>query len=483
MIRRLFLFIFLSFIALPIFAEDMSGAVDVVSTNSLNQNTSFLSTGDTIKKLEAHRIELNSTIQLEQSRILDEVKERNLIQDTLSDIDTLLKEWSQLNLRKIELSLAQDPSGAKSDFEKISKDLEAKQALLANKIIILSQALDVWPFSSNTPFIDLQRELPTLRKLAHKNIADSNVSIALAEKKHDDFVQSKKKELEAVNVELERLKQVRNIQLSRTAQQIGWYLFAFIFLYIFKVASRSLMKRVSKDFSKSHKEALELAHRWVFNILFVLAFLVIFAAEFVSLLPFVAIIGTAIGLALRDAIYSFIGWFAVGSESGYQEGDFIEFEGTQGRVYKITPVITNIEEYGNQWFTGKIISFPNKTIFEKNIKNWSRGSDFSLMSLEFLLTHTSNIEKAKEMLMKVVYQKDISLYYQFRREIAVFKNTFGYSDDDLKPQIHVMVEPRGIMMRVRVLVHVRDKLTEQARIMESFTQLVQKESDIAFRQV
>ncbi len=105
------------------------------------------------------------------------------------------------------------------------------------------------------------------------------------------------------------------------------------------------------------------------------------------------------------------------------------------------------------------------------------------MSLEFLLTHTSNIEKAKEMLMKVVYQKDISLYYQFRREIAVFKNTFGYSDDDLKPQIHVMVEPRGIMMRVRVLVHVRDKLTEQARIMESFTQLVQKESDIAFRQV
>lgn len=39
------------------------------------------------------------------------------------------------------------------------------------------------------------------------------------------------------------------------------------------------------------------------------------------------------------------------------------------------------------------------------------------------------------------------------------------------------------MLRIRVLVHVRDKLAEQARIMESFTQLVQKESDIAFRQV
>lgn len=64
------------------------------------------------------------------------------------------------------------------------------------------------------------------------------------------------------------------------------------------------------------------------------------------------------------------------------------------------------------------------------------------MSLEFLMTHTSNTEKAKEILMKVVYKKDLSLYYQFRKEILVFKNTFGYSDDDLKPQIHVMVEPR-----------------------------------------
>lgn len=41
----------------------------------------------------------------------------------------------------------------------------------------------------------------------------------------------------------------------------------------------------------------------------------LFAAELLSFLPFVAILGTAVGLALRDVIYSFIGWFAVGSNS------------------------------------------------------------------------------------------------------------------------------------------------------------------------
>ncbi|MCB9807337.1 mechanosensitive ion channel family protein [Candidatus Peribacteria bacterium] len=49
-----------------------------------------------------------------------------------------------------------------------------------------------------------------------------------------------------------------------------------------------------------------------------------------------------------------------------------------------------------------MISFPNKTIFEKNIKNWSHGSDFLLMSLDFLLDYGSDIERAKEVLMEVV---------------------------------------------------------------------------------
>ncbi len=46
-----------------------------------------------------------------------------------------------------------------------------------------------------------------------------------------------------------------------------------------------------------------------------------------------------------------------------------------------------------------------------------------------------------------------------------------------------MSDPRGIVLRVRILVHVQDKLTEQSRIMEDFSILVQKESDVAFRTV
>jgi small-conductance mechanosensitive channel len=152
-------------------------------------------------------------------------------------------------------------------------------------------------------------------------------------------------------------------------------------------------------------------------------------------------------------------------------------------VYHITPLLTSIEEYASQGFTGKIVSFPNKTIFEKNVKNWSRGSDFSLMTLDFLLTHQSDINSAKKLLLDVVCEKEKILYETLRRDLNTFKATYKYMDSDLEPQIHVVSDPRGIILRVRVLVHVQDKLSEQSRIMEDFSTAVQKETAIAFRTV
>lgn len=117
------------------------------------------------------------------------------------------------------------------------------------------------------------------------------------------------------------------------------------------------------------------------------------------------------------------------------------------------------------------------------MKNWSRGSDFSLMTLDFLLTHQSDIERAKKLLLDVVCAKANNLYEQSRQELGTFKSTYKYTDKDLEPQVHIVSDPRGIILRVRVLVHVQDKLSEQSRIMEDFSTAVQKESSIAFRTV
>ena len=165
----------------------------------------------------------------------------------------------------------------------------------------------------------VQRQFSIMKKLASSKILGYDAAIAEAEKNRSNVLSIKQKELSNTTSEIERLYRVKNNQLLEIFRRISYYLAIFIGLYLVKIISKKILYRVERDFSKSHQQAIHMVHKWIFGILFVATFLVLFLAEFVSLLPFLAIIGTAIGLALRDVIYSFIAWFAVGSNSGYQE--------------------------------------------------------------------------------------------------------------------------------------------------------------------
>lgn len=324
-----------------------------------------------------------------------------------------------------------------------------------------------------------QKQLEILSIMSIEKQRPLNENDEIAEQKREDFLKKKQAELDEINLDIERLQELRSHQIGNTIQQFSWYLLVFIFIYFLRVVSRSFLSRFARWFSKSHREVLFSIHKWSFYILFFAALLMIFSAEFISFLPFIAILTTAVGFSLREVVSSFIWWFVIEADSGYQPGDLIELDTMTGRVKSITPLLTTIEEYGLQWFTGKIISFPNKTIFEKSIKNWSHGSDFLMLSNDFLLTYESDIAAAKELLMEVVGYNALPQYYSSRKEINLFKSIYNFTDADLKPQIHVLTDDKGIILRVRNLVHMKDRFAEQSRIAETFISRVQQSKNIA----
>lgn len=328
-----------------------------------------------------------------------------------------------------------------------------------------------------------QRQLELLSAISTEKQRFIDEDDEVAEQKRMNFINKKNEELEAINFEIDHLQELRSHQITQTIQQISWYLLVFLFIYLLRVISRSFLSRFAGWFSKSHREVLFIIHKWFFYILFLAALLIIFSTEFISFLPFIAILTTAVGFSLREVVSSFIGWFVIEADSGYQPGDLIELDTMTGRVKSITPLLTTIEEYGVQWFTGKIISFPNKTIFEKSIKNWSHGSDFLMISSDFLLTYESDIEAAKEILMEVVGYNALPQYYSSRKEINLFKSIYNFTDADLKPQIHVLTDHRGIILRVRNLVHMKDRFVEQSRIAETFISRIQKSKNIAMGKI
>lgn len=122
-----------------------------------------------------------------------------------------------------------------------------------------------------------------------------------------------------------------------------------------------------------------------------------------------------------------------------------------------------------------MVSFPNKVIFDKTITNFSRAHGFTLISLDFLLTHTSDIDRAREVLMDVIGQDDLTLYYSARSVVNKLRYAYGYDDADLHPRIDVIVEPKGIILRAKIFTHVENILDIQTKISEDFCKKIQTE--------
>ena len=101
-----------------------------------------------------------------------------------------------------------------------------------------------------------------------------------------------------------------------------------------------------------------------------------------------------------------------------------------------------------------------------------------MISLDFLLTHTSDIDRAREVLMEVIGQDDLTLYYTSRSVVNKLRYSYGYSEEDLHPRIDVIVEPKGILLRAKVFTHVENILDIQTKISEDFCKKIQAEEKI-----
>lgn len=341
--RRFLLFLFLLPLSFSVFAQNTT--TPVTSEEVSIEGQSFVDATQNLEALKDRQLVLISTINLEKERVLDEVKKKTEIQSLVSEVDVLLREIAKYSIQKSVLSYENENQ---SQFKEIEVQLAEKKTLASQKILLLAAKLDYGSYDSETSFGELQTGFSSLKKLANNTLIAQETKIKEAENKRQLFLEQKNKELDEINLNIERLQEIRSHKISKTVQQLGWYLLIFGFIYLLRIFSNRLLVRFGRDFSKSHQEALSLAHRWLFHVLFIGAILMIFSAEFMSFLPFLAILSTAVGFALRDVVSSFIGWFVIGADSGYQEGDLVEFDNIIGRVSSVTPLLTTIEEYGPQ---------------------------------------------------------------------------------------------------------------------------------------
>jgi flagellar hook-basal body complex protein FliE len=239
-------------------------------------------------------------------------------------------------------------ASASDEIKKLIEDKDTVQKDIVVLFVSVANALDAGPFTEETTISDIQKEYPAFKKIAQNKIKAYEADLEKAENVREEFIIQKEKELNQITLDIERAKYVKQTQLSEAITKVLIYIGIFLGLLLVRYMSGRILARFQEGFSRPHKEAMWFIHRWSFRAIFLIAFLVLFSSEFSAFLPFIAIVATAIGFALRDVVYSFIGWFMIGASDGYEEGDIIQVEDFQGKVFKITPLLTTLEEHGIQ---------------------------------------------------------------------------------------------------------------------------------------
>lgn len=471
--RRL-LIIILLLLTLPSFAVSF----DDITWGSPSGTLGVVATDDALKNLWFKKIELESIISLEKNRTLEEQKKLESLETNLNSIEKGISSWTDIS-EKMNIRLAQWVLSAASDeIKKIATERDKVEKSTVIIFMNLAKTLDAGPFTEETTIADIQKEYPILKKIARTQVKNFESELEEAEKARTVFMTQKEDELKKINLEIERARFIKQTQLSKAIIKILTYIGIFLWLLMLRYITGKVLSRFQDDFSRPHKEAMWFIHRWSFRGIFLIAFLVLFSSEFSSFLPFIAIMSAAVGFALRDIVYSFIGWFMIGASEWYEEGDIIQIEDFQWRVFKITPLLTTLEERGEQGVTGRTVSFPNKVIFDKTITNFSRSQWYTFISIDFLITHDSNITHAQEMLMEIIGQQNLTLYYNSRNIINKLRYTYGYNESDVHPRIDIIVDPKGIILRAKVFVHMEKLLDLRTKISEEFCKKIRFEEDV-----
>lgn len=137
-------------------------------------------------------------------------------------------------------------------------------------------------------------------------------------------------------------------------------------------------------------------------------------------------LSTGVGFASKDILENI--YYGISLMAGrIKIGDYIECDGTRGKVNSISYTSTTIET-----IYGSIIAFQNSQLFTKNYKNMTRNHGYELDVLEVGVAYGTDISQARKILEDAIMQLDCIFK---KRGVKVVLKSFG----DSSVVLHVLV--------------------------------------------
>lgn len=209
---------------------------------------------------------------------------------------------------------------------------------------------------------------------------------------------------------------------------------------------------------------------------------VIWIEDFRSAATVFSIIGAGVAVALREVILDIAGWIFIVTRTPFETGDRIEVDNIRGDVIDISLFRTTLLEIGN-WVggdqsTGRIIGFPNSSVFQKPIFNYTKGFEFIWDEIIITVTFESDWEKAKKIISKHAQRANKEIPEKIKDKIRRMAEQYMIYYEKLTPIVYTNIADSGVELIMRYLTEVKKRRLIRDQICQGILKDFNKEPDI-----
>ncbi len=176
---------------------------------------------------------------------------------------------------------------------------------------------------------------------------------------------------------------------------------------------------------------------------------------------FLGLVSAGVAIALKDPILNLVGWLFIVTRRPFEAGHRIELGSFRGDVVDIRLFDFAVMEIGG-WVsgddrTGRLLLIPNGKLFTEVLVNYHGGwFEYIWDEIKVVVTFESNWEAARELMTEIVQRHGERLDKEQEREM---RKRAAYllvlEEANFQPHVYVSVDPYGVDLTMRYLVHPR----------------------------
>ncbi|SHJ35730.1 mechanosensitive ion channel family protein [Pseudozobellia thermophila] len=269
----------------------------------------------------------------------------------------------------------------------------------------------------------------------------------------------------------ELLRFYNNPVVARVAQLVIWVLIIVLAIGFL----RKLLKRRIKDATIRYKaqKGVEVVGYIMIGLLVLISFTVKNIEDYTII---IGLFTAGITFTLQELILSIAGSFYIFMVRVYKPGDRIEINGIKGDVIDIDSIYTTLMEVG-EWvgsdnYSGRIVKISNAFVFKGPIKNYSMDFPFVWDELNILVTYTSDIRLAQQVVLDTASQL-LSEYTE--NSMAKWKemvDRYYIENATLEPTLALDLTDNWVSLNLRYITDYKSRRNTKHRLFSQIEQAI-----------